>query len=174
MMATTTTTTMSGHNNNRESDDIMLTTLPCPPPTIPPSPHPEEEAEASPPPPPPTQYPTGLPLALLFLAACLSLLLTELDIQIIATAIPSITNTFRTSADIGWYSSSYRLALCSLQFLFGRLYRTWQLKGVFLGSLLVFEMGSAICGAAPSSAVFILGRVVSGLGASGVFAGCWQ
>lgn len=111
---------------------------------------------------------------MLFIAACLCLLLTELDIQIVATAIPCITDTFKTSADVGWYSSTYRLALCSLQFTFGRLYRTWPLKTVFLSSLFVFEIGSAICGAVPTSAEFIAGRTVSGLGASGVFAGCWQ
>lgn len=33
-------------------------------------------------------------------------------------------------------------------------------------------MGSVICGAAPSSNVFILGRAVAGLGSAGIFSGC--
>jgi MFS family permease len=35
----------------------------------------------------------------------------------------------------------------------------------------VFEIGSALCGAAPSSAVFILGRAIAGLGSAGIFSG---
>jgi len=58
--------------------------------------------------------------------------------------------------------------------MFGKLYRTFPLKPVFLATLVVFEAGSAICGAAGSSSVFIFGRVIAGVGASGVFAGCFQ
>lgn len=36
---------------------------------------------------------------------------------------------------------------------------------------MIFEVGSAVCGAAPSSTAFIVGRAVSGLGASGLFGG---
>lgn len=35
----------------------------------------------------------------------------------------------------------------------------------------LFEVGSAICGAAPSSIVFIIGRALAGLGTSGIFSG---
>lgn len=38
-------------------------------------------------------------------------------------------------------------------------------------SVLTFEIASAICGAAPSSIAFILGRAIAGLGAAGIFAG---
>lgn len=118
--------------------------------------------------------PKGPALAIVVASACLSLLLVELDLQIVATAVPAITDTFHTVADVGWYSSIYRLAVCSFQFMFGKLYRTYPLKTVFLIALMVFEMGSAICGAAPTSKAFVVGRVVAGLGTSGVFAGVFQ
>lgn len=119
-------------------------------------------------------YPQGLSLVLLFGSACLSGLLVELDQQILATAIPSITDTFGTIADVGWYSSGYRLSICGFQFMFGKLYRTYPIKTLYTLSLLIFEVGSAICGAAPSSAGFIVGRIIAGVGASGVLAGCYQ
>lgn len=136
--------------------------------------NPDDDASATEQQPQPTPiYPKGLPLAILMTSACLSLILTEMDSQILATAIPSITATFATTADIGWYSSTYRLAVCSLQFMFGKLYRTYSLKLVFLGSLAIFEVGSAICGVARTSKMFILGRVIAGMGSSGVIAGCF-
>lgn len=49
-----------------------------------------------------TIYPKGLSLAILFGSACLSGVLTELDEQVLATAIPAITNTYGTIADVGW------------------------------------------------------------------------
>lgn len=36
---------------------------------------------------------------------------------------------------------------------------------------MIFETGSAICGAAPTSPVFIFGRAIAGLGSAGIFSG---
>ena len=36
---------------------------------------------------------------------------------------------------------------------------------------MVFEIGSAICGAAPTSAIFIVGRAVAGTASAGIFSG---
>ena len=41
----------------------------------------------------------------------------------------------------------------------------------FICCVLVFEIGSAICGAAPSSIVLIVGRAIAGLGSAGIFSG---
>lgn len=41
-------------------------------------------------------------------------------------------------------------------------------KYTFLTFLALFEMGSAICGAAQSSTMLIIGRTVAGLGGSGL------
>jgi MFS family permease len=42
---------------------------------------------------------------------------------------------------------------------------------VFLTAVVIFEIGSAICGAAPNSTVLIVGRAIAGLGSSGIFGG---
>jgi MFS family permease len=55
--------------------------------------------------------------------------------------------------------------------LFGKLYTIFPIKLVFLTVIVIFEAGSAICGAAPTSAIFIGGRAVAGLGAAGIFQG---
>lgn len=53
----------------------------------------------------------------------------------------------------------------------GKIYKYYPAKPLFLAGVFFFEVGSAICGAAPSSPVFIIGRAVAGLGASGLFSG---
>lgn len=53
----------------------------------------------------------------------------------------------------------------------GRIYQLYSTKWVFLLSIVVFEAGSALCGAAPNSVAFIVGRAIAGLGSAGVFSG---
>jgi MFS family permease len=59
----------------------------------------------------------------------------------------------------------------SLQPTFGKLYTYLPLRNVIIFALLCFEAGSLICALAPSSSIFILGRVVAGAGAAAIFSG---
>lgn len=52
------------------------------------------------------EYPTGTKLGLISMALCLSVFLMALDNTIIATAIPKITDQFKSLADVGWYGSA--------------------------------------------------------------------
>lgn len=54
---------------------------------------------------------------------------------------------------------------------FGKLYTFFPIKYVYLTALFIFEIGSAVCGAAPTSVALIIGRAVAGIGAAGVFSG---
>lgn len=93
------------------------------------------------------------------------------DRLIISTAIPQITNQFDSAGDIGWYGTAYLLSNCAFQLMFGKLYAFFSIKATFLISILLFEAGSALCGAAPNSIAFILGRAIAGLGAGGILSG---
>ncbi|OQE40846.1 hypothetical protein PENCOP_c005G03415 [Penicillium coprophilum] len=118
-----------------------------------------------------SKYPSGLKLALVFLALCLTVFLVALDQTIIATAIPTITSQFHSVEDIGWYGSAFLLTNCSFQLFFGKLYTLLSLKWTFVGAVLVFEVGSAICGASPNSVALIIGRAIAGIGGAGIFSG---
>ena len=117
------------------------------------------------------EYPTGLKFAIITLALCLAVFLVALDNTIIATAIPKITDRFNALGDIGWYGSAYLLTTCALQLFFGRLYTFYSLKTVYIVSIVIFEIGSALCGAAPNSEALIVGRAIAGVGSAGIFAG---
>ncbi|KAI0395123.1 MFS general substrate transporter [Xylariaceae sp. FL0594] len=101
----------------------------------------------------------------------LGLFLVALDRTIIGTATPQITQEFHSLGDIGWYGSSYQLTTAASQLLFGRIYKFYEIKRTFLITVATFEVGSVICGAAPNSVVFIVGRAIAGLGAAGIFSG---
>ncbi|KAH8807531.1 major facilitator superfamily transporter [Xylogone sp. PMI_703] len=118
-----------------------------------------------------TEYPPFRSVLSITVALYLAVLLIALDRTVIATAIPRITDAFNSLDDVGWYGSAYNLTICSVQLLFGRSYKFYSPKWVFLAAIILFEVGSAICGAAPNSAAFIVGRATAGLGAGGIFSG---
>jgi MFS family permease len=89
----------------------------------------------------------------------------------VSTAIPQITNEFNSADDIGWYGTAYLLTNCAFQLVFGKLYQVFSVKATFLASIVLFEAGSALCGAAPNSIAFILGRAIAGLGSGGIVTG---
>ncbi|KAI1106530.1 MFS transporter [Jackrogersella minutella] len=117
------------------------------------------------------EYPSFWKLVLLTIALCMAMLVVSLDGTILATAIPRITNEFNSLDDVAWYGSSYLFAVCALQLMFGKFYVMYPVKWVFLSGVVLFEIGSLIAGVSPSSAVLIVGRTVSGMGAAGIFAG---
>lgn len=61
--------------------------------------------------------------------------------------------------------------MCSFQLLMGRIYKFYPAKPLFIMGITLFEIGSAVCGAAPSSNAFIVGRAIAGIGSSGIFSG---
>jgi hypothetical protein len=115
--------------------------------------------------------PKTLKFWLIIISVFAAMLLVALDRTIIATAIPQITNDFQSLGDIGWYGSAYMLTTAAFQLIFGRIYRFYDLKKTFLACILTFEIGSAICGAAPNSVAFIIGRAIAGIGAAGIMTG---
>ncbi|KAK4546220.1 hypothetical protein LTR36_002357 [Oleoguttula mirabilis] len=117
------------------------------------------------------EYPKAMKLTLITIALCLSVFCMALDNTIISTAIPRITDEFHAIDDVGWYGSAYLLTTCAFQLFFGKLYTFMSLKWVYLSAIFVFEVGSAICGAAPNSMTLIIGRAVAGLGSAGIFSG---
>ncbi|GKU08151.1 hc-toxin efflux carrier toxa [Fusarium langsethiae] len=116
-------------------------------------------------------YLHGLPLILMTLSLMVGVLMISLDNSIIATAIPNITSKFDSLDDVAWYASAYLLTQLSAQPTVDKIYTFWNLKWVYLTSSIIFEAGSILCAAAPSSSVFIIGRAIAGLGAAGVFCG---
>ncbi|KAK3488068.1 putative aflatoxin efflux pump [Neurospora hispaniola] len=149
-----------GAGSMAEPNDVEKLS-PSPPPTGPPQPNEKD-----------LYKPKSPRFWLTLLCNFMALFLVALDRTIIATAVPRISDEFNALGDIGWYGSAYMLTTSCAQLVYGRIYKFYDMKWVFLVSVVVFEIGSAICGAAPSSTVFIVGRAIAGMASAGIFSGC--
>ncbi|KAI0449640.1 efflux pump antibiotic resistance protein [Xylaria acuta] len=118
------------------------------------------------------EYPAGARLWLVMLTMGAALVLASVDMNIVATAVPSITDHFHTVADVGWYSSAFRLSVCAFQFLFGKAYALFSVKRLFLLANAISIAGSLLCGTAATSTMLVVGRAVAGVGSAGTFSGC--
>ncbi|KAJ5792036.1 MFS toxin efflux pump [Penicillium pulvis] len=117
------------------------------------------------------KYPPMRKVVMIVLAIYLAAFLVALDQTIIGVAIPKITDQFKSITDIAWYGSAYFLTSTALQPSYGRIYKVFSVKWSFLAAVGIFEVGSLICGVAPSSTVLIVGRAIAGIGVGGIFSG---
>ena len=120
-----------------------------------------------------SMYPGPMKLIPILLAICLSIFLVALDMTIVATAIPRITDEFHSLNDVGWYGSAFFLTVAAFQSTWGKAYKYFPLKWTFMVSIFIFELGSLICGVAPSSTALIVGRAIAGAGGAGIASGCY-
>ena len=90
---------------------------------------------------------------------------------IVGTAIPKITDEFHGLEDVSWYAAAYFMTFGGSQTSAGKVYKYFDLKWSFLGSMLIFEVGSLICGVAPNSKALVVGRAIAGLGGAGLSVG---
>ncbi|KAK3989377.1 major facilitator superfamily domain-containing protein [Cladorrhinum sp. PSN332] len=110
-------------------------------------------------------------ITLLLLPLCLSSFLSALDLTIITPAIPSIVSSFPSSSSSGgyiWLGSAFILAHSASTPIWGSLSDIWGRKPIILSSLTLFLVGSLICALAKTMDTLIGGRVLQGLGASGM------
>ncbi|KAF4459867.1 Major facilitator superfamily domain general substrate transporter [Fusarium albosuccineum] len=114
---------------------------------------------------------SGGKLALILAALYSTMFLVALDRTIIGTAVPRISSEFHALGDISWYASAYLITSSATQLLWGRIYTFYSTKIIFIAAVVIFEVGSALCGGAPSSTAFIIGRAIAGMGSAGIFSG---
>lgn len=115
--------------------------------------------------------PTGLRFAAILGSLMLCCFLAALDLTIVATAVPAISDTFQSIRDIAWYGSAFFLTQTTFQATWGKAYAIFDLRAAFAVSIVIFELGCVVAAAAQSSAAVVVGRAISGAGASGIIGG---
>ncbi|KAK4446595.1 efflux pump roqT [Podospora aff. communis PSN243] len=106
---------------------------------------------------------------------CVSIFLTAflygLDTTIAADVQGPVVEAFGQIEKLSWIGSGFPLGSIAVLLLIGNLLNNFNMKWIYLGGLLMFEVGSAICGAAPNMNALIVGRVLAGIGGSGIYLG---
>jgi EmrB/QacA subfamily drug resistance transporter len=98
-----------------------------------------------------------------------TLLLAALDQTIVATALPRIVSDLGGITQYSWVFTAYMLTSTVTVPLYGKLGDVYGRKNLFLFAIVVFLLGSALCGAATDMTQLVLFRAVQGIGAGGLF-----
>jgi MFS family permease len=101
-------------------------------------------------------------------ALMLAMLLAALDQTIVSTALPTIVGDLGGLEHISWVVTSYLLAVTIVTPLYGKLGDLYGRKVVLQGALVVFLIGSALCGLAQGMTELIAFRAIQGLGGGGL------
>src|ERR1700684_1237183 len=108
---------------------------------------------------------------LTLLAVCLGTFMLLVDLTIVVVALPAIRSASHpSSSDIQWTIDAYSLSLAALLLPTGSLADILGRRRVFALGLLVFTLGSLLCGLSGSGTELILWRAVQGIGGATVFA----
>jgi EmrB/QacA subfamily drug resistance transporter len=127
----------------------------------------------------PARPPDGAPPAvtdqrriyLIIGALLLGMLLAALDQTIVATALPTIAGDLHGLSHLSWVVTAYLLASTVSTPLWGKLGDMYGRKRFFQASIVIFLIGSALCGFAHSMVQLIAFRAVQGLGGGGLIVG---
>jgi EmrB/QacA subfamily drug resistance transporter len=92
--------------------------------------------------------------------------MTTLDASIVNIGLPSIARAFNTPLDgaVEWIIICYLVVIGGLLLTFGRLSDMIGRSPIWLAGLVIFTIGSAVCGAAPSLGLLIAARALQGVG----------
>jgi EmrB/QacA subfamily drug resistance transporter len=98
---------------------------------------------------------------------CVTQFVVVLDIAIVNVALPSIQVDLGFSQDdLQWVISAYALVFGGFLLLGGRLADILGRRSVFMVGLVIFSLGSLLCGLAWSDTSLIAARALQGLGAA--------
>ncbi|KAL5508718.1 hypothetical protein ACEPAG_4803 [Sanghuangporus baumii] len=101
------------------------------------------------------------------LSIMIATFLAALDTSAVSTALPIIIEHF-DGREFVWIGSAYTLAGVAFLPLSGHLANIFGRKLILLVALVLFAIGSALCGASQNMGMLISGRIVQGIGAGGI------
>ncbi|WP_106402480.1 MFS transporter [Actinocorallia populi] len=109
-------------------------------------------------------------IGLILTALLLGMLLGALDQTIVSTALPTIVSEFGGLNHLSWVVTAYMLASTASTPLWGKLGDQYGRKPLYVTAIVVFLVGSALCGLAWDMLSLIGFRALQGLGGGGLMA----
>jgi EmrB/QacA subfamily drug resistance transporter len=104
----------------------------------------------------------------IFGALMLVLLLASLDQTIVSTALPTIVGDLGGISKLSWVVTAYLLASTIVGPLYGKLGDLYGRKIVLQSAIVIFLVGSALCGISQNMTELIVFRAIQGLGGGGL------
>ena len=121
-----------------------------------------------------TELATPMPkreLYFVFGALMLGMLLAALDSTIVSTALPTIVGDLHGASHLSWVVVAYLLSSTVSTPLWGKLGDLYGRKIYFQAAIVLFLIGSMLCGLAHSMIELILFRALQGIGGGGLMVG---
>ena len=103
-----------------------------------------------------------------FIVTALGTFMASLDLSIVNVAFPDIEASYpdASSASLAWIITAYSIVFGALLVVGGRTGDRLGRKRVFLGGIVVFLLGSFLCGIAPNVPTLVAARALQGVGAA--------
>lgn len=120
-------------------------------------------------PPTPTQQKRGVRFWGTIVCLCLLSFLSALDVTVITTALPTITDDIGGARQYVWIANSFVVASSVMQPLFGQLANIFGRRTPLVASVAAFTLGSTLAGSARDAGLLIAGRTTQGIGAGGMY-----
>jgi EmrB/QacA subfamily drug resistance transporter len=105
---------------------------------------------------------------LVYFGALIAMFMAAMDMQIVVTALPTIAGELGNLQLFGWVGASYLLSTAAVAPFYGKLGDMYGRKNVVLTAIVLFLVGSLVCGLAWSMESLIAARVLQGIGGGGL------
>ncbi|MBK8083075.1 MAG: MFS transporter [Devosia sp.] len=105
---------------------------------------------------------------IVYFGALIAMFMATMDMQIVVTALPTIAGELGNLHLFGWVGAAYLLSTAAVSPFYGKLGDMYGRKLVVMTAIVLFLIGSAICGMAWSMESLIAARVLQGIGGGGL------
>ena len=109
-------------------------------------------------------------IVIILLGLGTGLLLAALDQTIVSTALPTIVGELGGLSKLSWVVTAYMLTSTASTPLYGKLSDQFGRKQLFQAAIVIFLVGSVLCGQSRSMTQLVAFRAIQGLGAGGLMA----
>jgi len=114
--------------------------------------------------PPRTKFKIGL----IMTSLCVAVLLVALDITIVTTALPTISEEFNSASGYTWVGSAYLIAQSAATPIWGKVSDIFGRKPILLVTNAIFFVGSLLAGVSVNIDMLIAARAIQGIGGGGL------
>jgi len=105
--------------------------------------------------------------SLILLTMCLGVLVAQIDTSVVNLALKHINADLQADVShLQWVVDAYNMTYASLLLTGGVLADLYGRRKIFALGIVLFTVGSLVCGLAPNVATLIAGRAVAGIGAA--------